>query len=119
MESKMKIFLPVLALILTLSTVVFAAGCAGSTKISDIQAKPAQYAGKEVDIKGTVGETFWLAILNKGAYQLGDGSATIWVVTTQPSPQKGLQISTEGTVSTAIILGDRSLGTVVNETRRK
>ena len=110
----MRKFLAVLVLILTLSSVLMAAGCTGTTKISDIQSNPAQYQGKEVDIKGTVGETFWLAILNKGAYQLGDSSGTIWVVTSQPSPQKGLQISTEGTVSTAVTLGDQSLGTVIN-----
>jgi hypothetical protein len=115
----MRNFLVVLALILTLSLLAVTAGCAGTTKIGDLQANPAQYEGKEVDIKGTVGETFWLAILSQGAYQLGDGSGTIWVVTTQPSPQKGMQISTRGTVSTAIILGDRSLGTVINETQRK
>ena len=115
----MRKYLFISALILTLAVMLMAAGCSGTTKISDIQSNPAQYQGKEIDIKGTVGETFWLAILNKGAYQLGDGSGTIWVVTTQPSPQKGLAISTHGTVSTAVILGDQSLGTVINETQRK
>ena len=94
------------------------AGCSSTTKIGDIMAKPLQYEGKTVSVKGTAGDTLWFAVLDKGAYQIGDGSGTIWVVTTQPPPQKGLQISTKGTVSTAFKLGDQTLGTVITETQR-
>jgi hypothetical protein len=95
------------------------AGCSKSTSIADILANPLQFEGKQVNIKGTVGDTFWLAAVSKGAYQLGDGSATIWIIASQPPPQKGLTAATQGTVTTGFKLGDRTLGTVVTETKRE
>lgn len=114
----MKKILFVVAVIAMFGIMVPLAGCAGRTKIGDILANPGQYNGKEVSVRGTVGDTLWFAVLDKGAYQLGDGSGTIWVVTTQPPPQKGLEISTKGTVSTLFRIGDRDLGTVITETHR-
>ena len=93
-------------------------GCAGTTEIGDVLADSAKYEGKEVSIKGTVGETAWLAPAEKGTYQLGDGSGTIWVVTTQPPPQKGQSVSTRGKVESAIVILGRSYGTVLVETAR-
>ena len=113
-----RLFLAAFILISVFFALVLPA-CSSATKIGDIQANPIQFEGKQVSIKGTVGDTFWLAALSKGAYQLGDGSGTLWIVTSQPPPQKGLQIACQGTVSTAIKLGDRTLGTVINETKRE
>ncbi len=94
------------------------AGCSSSTRIGDILADASKYDGKEVSIKGTVGQTAWFAAAGKGAYQLGDGSGTIWVITTQPPPQEGLSASTHGTVQPAFSLLGRSYGTVLIETKR-
>jgi hypothetical protein len=118
-EKKVKrIWLAVLIPVLVVG-VLTATGCSNNTKIGDIQSNPVQFEGKQVNVKGTVGDTFWLATLSKGAYQLGDGSGTLWIVTSQPPPQKGVEIGCQGTVSTAIKLGDRTLGTVITETNRK
>ena len=108
----------VVAISVLLAAVVPLAGCSGITKIGDIQANPLQYEGKQVSVRGTTGDTVWFTVLSKGAYQIGDGSGTIWVVTTQPPPQKGIEISTRGTVSTAVKFGDRTFGTVITETKR-
>jgi hypothetical protein len=96
-----------------------AIGCSRATNIGDILANPSQYEGKDLTIKGTVGETTWFALLSKGAFQLGDGSGTIWVITSQPSPQKGLSITTKGTIKSAFSIGGQSYGTVLVETQRK
>jgi hypothetical protein len=101
-----------------LLAVLPATACSGTTKVGDISAAPLQFEGKQVSIKGTVGDTLWFAALGKGAYQLGDGSGLIWVVTTQPPPQKGQSVSCEGTVTTAFKIGDQTLGTVITETKR-
>ncbi len=103
------------ALILTLCVAI---GCAGATKISDVLADTSQYEGKEITIKGTVGDTAWLSLVEKGTYQLGDGTGNIWIITTQPSPQKGQSISTEGKVQSAFSILGRSYGTVLIETKR-
>jgi hypothetical protein len=99
-------------------TVLAAAGCSSATKIGDVLANSAKYEGKTITVKGTVGETVWLTVAEKGTYQIGDGSGTIWVITTQPPPQKGESITTEGTVEAAFSLLGRSYGTIIHETKR-
>ncbi len=100
--------------------VFVAAGCTRTDKIGDILNSPMQYEGKTVHISGYVGNTVWFSALTRGAYELGDGTGkTIWVVTGQPPPSKGARVSVTGTVSTAFKLGDRTFGTVVNETERR
>jgi len=92
--------------------------CTSTTSIGDVLASSSKYEGKEIAIKGTVGDTAWLAAVGKGTYQLGDGSGNIWVITTQPPPQKGESISTKGTVQSAFSILGRSYGTVIVETKR-
>jgi hypothetical protein len=113
----MRRILIVVAILIVLAGLIPLAGCSTKTKIGDIMASPTQYEGKEIHVQGTVGDTFWF--VNKGAYQIGDGSGTIWVVTIQPPPQKGTDASVKGTVSTAIKIGDRTFGTVITESQRK
>lgn len=93
-------------------------GCKSIT-IGDIMANPSMYQGDEVSFKGTVGETVWLAALTKGAYQVGDETGTIWVVTSQPPPQEGTSVSVKGMVDTAVKIGDQTFGTVIRESERK
>jgi hypothetical protein len=112
----MKRLSTILAIVLLLAIMLLALGCA--TKISDIKANPAQYEGKEITVSGTVSEVFWLGILSTGAYQIDDGSGTIWVVTKVSPPEKGKKASAKGTVSTGVKIGDQTLGLVINETGR-
>jgi hypothetical protein len=94
------------------------AGCSKTTKIGDILASPAQYQNKTISVEGTVGDTSWFAIAGKGAYQIGDGSGTIWVITNQPPPQQGALVSAQGKVQSAFTILERSFGTVLVETGR-
>jgi hypothetical protein len=114
----MRKLLLIVSIVAILAMIIPFSGCSNITKIGDIIANPLQFEGKEVNVRGYVGDTIWLGILNKGSYQIGDGSDTIWVVTTQPPPQKGVEVSITGTVTTAFKLGDTTLGTVINEIRR-
>jgi hypothetical protein len=112
------IFRLVLLAALTL-TLLSAAGCTNSpTKIGDVTANGSNYDGKTITVKGTVGETVWLVTAKKGLYQVGDLSGTIWVYSTEPPPEKGMTVRTEGTLSSAFSLGGRSYGTIINETKR-
>jgi hypothetical protein len=114
----MKRVLTILILSALILILLSTMGCSHSTRIGDILADPSKYEGKDLTIGGTVGETVWFALAGKGAYQLGDGSGNIWVVTSQPPPQKGLSISSEGEVHTAFTIGEQSYGTVLVETQR-
>ena len=104
--------------VVLLFTAIATAGCMSATKIGDVMADSSKYEGKTITVKGTVGDTVWLAAADKGTYQIGDGNGTIWVITTQPPPQKGLTVTTEGTVQSAFTLLGKSYGTVINETNR-
>ena len=108
------IFLVGIILAMTLSI----SGCSKSIKTGDITANSAQYDGKTVNISGYVEDTLWNALTSRGAYQVNDGSGNIWVVTSKDPPAKGVKVNVTGTVSPAFTLGDRTLGTVINETKR-
>jgi len=95
-----------------------AVGCVNATKISEVKADSSKYEGKTITIKGTVGESIWLSAAGKGTYQIGDGSDTIWVISTQPPPAKGASVTTEGTVQSAFTILGTSYGTVLMETKR-
>jgi hypothetical protein len=94
-----------------------AVGYTNITKISDIKTDSSKYEGKTITVKGTVGESIWLAAAERGTYQIGDGSDTIWVISTQP-PAKGTSITTAGTVQSAFTILGQSYGTVIKETKR-
>ena len=85
----MKRTLILLVLSVLLVAVVLTTGCVTTNKIGDILADPSQYEGREVKIEGTGGNTMWLSLLSRGAYQVGDGTGNIWVTINQLPPQKG------------------------------
>jgi hypothetical protein len=104
-----------------LLSTTLASGCT-STKISDILdnfRKYEGYEGKEVTIEGSVGETIWFGLLEKGAFQVGESSGHIWVITSQPPSQEGSTVAVRGTVQAAVQLGERSFGRVIVETNRE
>jgi hypothetical protein len=94
-----------------------AAGCSPA-KIGDILADPTQFEGQAVSVKGTVGGTIWFSLLERGAYQVGDGTGNIWIITNQPPPKEGESVCVQGAVQSAINLGDRSFGIVISESKR-
>ncbi len=114
----MKRVLSIIVLSVLILSIFATIGCSRTTRIGDILDNASQYEGKDLTIRGTVGENAWFALVGKGAYQLGDGSGNIWVITSQPPPQKGLSISSKGEVQTAFTIGEQSYGTVLLETQR-
>lgn len=113
----MKHILNVILLVSILSLFLMT-GCQSATKIGDILADPTKYESQEVTIKGTVGETAWFTAAEKGVYQMGDGSGNIWVLTTQPPPQKGMTVSSTGKAQAAFSFLGKSYGTIIEETKR-
>jgi hypothetical protein len=114
---KMKKLFGCILVVLLFTPVVFITGCSG-VKISDVLDNPGDYEGKEVSVSGTVTERYWIDILGMkgGAYQIDDGSGKIWIITSKEPPAEGEKASTKGVVATAGKIGDRSFGTVINET---
>jgi membrane-bound ClpP family serine protease len=106
------------ALFLGILLVAVTAGGCKATEISEITTNFDKYEGEEVSIKGTVGETIWISVAEKGAFQVGDGSGNIWVVSSQPPPQQGETVRVTGTAQSAFSIGDNSLGQVIVESKR-
>ena len=96
------------AAVLALGALVSTA-CA-STHINQILADPSRYRDRQVSVSGSVVESYSFA--NRGAYQLGDESGQLWVVSDQGVPRKGARVTVQGTIREGFNLG--SLGDRVN-----
>ena len=79
------------------------AACATSTSINRILAEPQRYANDEVRVTGRVLTS--ASVLGRGAYQIDDGSGTLWVVSNKGVPRKGARVRVTGTVRDAFDLG--------------
>ena len=91
--------------------------CPKRTTIGQLLADPGQYRDRDVTVTGTVTES--VGALGTGAYALDDGTGTIWVITRQGLPSRGVRVSTTGRLFTGFSLGGRTFGTVVQEAERR
>ena len=76
----------------------------GATTINHVLADPSRYANKEVTVGGRVVKS--ASVLGRGAYQIDDGSGTLWVVTKKGAPREGAKVSVKGHVRDVVNLGD-------------
>ena len=83
--------------------------------ISEINDKPHKYQDKRVLIRGEVTETFSVPFVQKGAYQVDDGTGRIWVISPESTPFRGEAVTVKGEVKTSFTIFDRSFGTVIVE----
>jgi hypothetical protein len=77
-------------------------GCRETT-IARILAEPNRYHDDEVGLKGDVIKS--ASLLGKGAYQLDDGTGTIWVVGTKGVPREGARVAVRGKVRDIVDVG--------------
>ena len=110
-----KLVLGVLIVILLISSL----GCIGDDKIGEISSNPDLYEGEGVKVKGSVVNIFKLPLVSGGAYELSDGTGTIWVTTISGVPPKGEELLVKGTVHTTLKFDGKTFGVVINETTRK
>jgi hypothetical protein len=73
------------------------------TTISRILAEPNRFHDDEVGLKGEVIKS--ASVLGKGAYQLDDGTGTIWVVSSKGTPRQGARVVVKGRVKDVVDLG--------------
>lgn len=77
-------------------------GCRETT-IARILAEPNRYHDDEVGLKGDVIKS--ASVLGQGAYQLDDGTGTIWVVSTKGVPRQGARVAVRGKVRDVVDVG--------------
>lgn len=93
-------FLPACAAAVTL---LLTAGCATKT-INHVLADPSRYRSNEVELTGTVVDSY--SILDHGAYQISDGTGRLWIVSSHGVPRTGVSVKVTGTIRDAANLGN-------------
>ena len=79
------------------------AGCATTHSINHLMAEPSHYNNRDVSVKGTVVKS--TSVLGHGAYQIDDGTGSLWVVSTKGVPRKGAHVQVTGKVRDVVDLG--------------
>ena len=77
-------------------------GC-GGTRIRHVLEDPHRYLRHDVTLKGEV--TRSASVLGRGAYQLDDGTGSIWVVSHHGVPRKGAHVTASGRVRDVVDVG--------------
>ena len=89
----------------------------GYTHVKDIVAKPAEFEGKEVKLKGRVRSA--KSILGIKAYTLREETGEISIVTEGELPKENTDVTLKGVVKSTVIFGGGTpVGLRVEETKR-
>jgi hypothetical protein len=99
-------------LTMALAGSLFLAGC-GSVRIGQINADPARYRNRTVNVTGTV--TNSVGVLGTGGYQIEDESGKIYVVSTSGVPSRGARVTVKGTVIPGAQVLGQSVGVTIRE----
>ena len=75
-----------------------------SASVNRILAEPQRYADDDVWVNGRVMQS--ASVLGRGAYQIDDGTGTLWVISYKGVPRKDAHVRVRGTVRDAFDLGD-------------
>ena len=99
---------------------VLLSGCnsINATPISEINASPANFDGKEVVLHGVAKEPTRLPLLNLKSYVLKDDSGEIAILTEGDLPKVNEEISVRVKVANIAIINGEPLGTTITEIAR-
>lgn len=120
----MKTFFRSLLIGLIAAAALLTAACPDRKSIADIERDPGRYQNKDVVVAGVVKDSYGLSIpgtrIGGGAYQIDDGTGTIWVLVTEGSvPTKGAQVGIKGRVGSGVNWRGRNYGLGIYEKERQ
>ena len=120
----MRTFSRSLVIGLIAAAALFSAACPDRKSIADIERDPGRYQNKDVVVAGVVKDSYGLSIpgtnIGGGAYQIDDGTGTIWVLVTEGNvPTKGAQVGVKGRVGSGISWKGRNYGLGIYEKDRR
>lgn len=106
------------------AAVVLTAACPDRKSIADIERDPGKYQNKDVVVAGVVKDSYGLSIpgtrIGGGAYQIDDGTGTIWVLVTDGNvPTKGAEVGVKGRVGSGVSWKGRNYGLGIYEKERR
>ncbi len=90
-------------------------GCVAYTQIAEIGDNPRQYDGRSVVVRGKVVETLSIPFVQKGMYQVDDGTGKIWVMSSLRMPARSDRVIVEGKVKTGFTIRSRTFGIIIVE----
>lgn len=100
-----------------LAVTLLLTACPSRETIAKINADPGRYHDKEVAIVGTVTNSY--GILDRGVYEVDDGTGRMWVATSRGVPSTGSRVGVKGFVYPTLNVGVRSFGVGMEETERR
>lgn len=99
MRKQLRLYL----LLITAGVVLFLPGCEQKT-IHSILLDPHRYASQEVLVVGKVVTSY--SVLDHGAYEVDDGTGTLWVISKTGVPREGARVAARGTIRDIFSLGE-------------
>lgn len=99
----------------SLILIFLVSGCVFHTSISRIKKDPQEYEGESVSIKGKVVETAGIPFVQKGIYQVDDGTGKIWVVSQKRRPSRGEEVTVKGKIETGFSISGQTFGIAIVE----
>ena len=88
-----------------------------TVKISSVVNDPSRWVNKTVRVSGTV--TTSMGAVGHGAYQVSDGTGSIWVISSRGVPARGAQVGVEGTVFQGVQFMGQSFGVAIREKQHR
>jgi hypothetical protein len=86
--------------------------CAPTVRIRDLLDQPQRYDGRTVKVEGTVTQS--AGLLGIGAYQVDDGTGSIYVIAQgQGVPREGGRTSAKGRFESVFSLAGRTIAAIV------
>lgn len=89
--------------------------CAGSMKISELNANPGKYTSKKVTVKGRVKQLYAIPLISQSVAKINDGSGDLWVKPHNRVPAEGEEITITGQVKIGLTLANMDFGVMVVE----
>jgi hypothetical protein len=96
--------------------VVLLSGCS-AVRIGRIQADPSRFHRKQVNVEGTVTQSF--GAMAAGVYQIEDETGKIYVISAHGVPSKGSRVGVQGTVVSGVTVAGHAYGTAIRERSHK
>src|SRR5689334_17348542 len=87
-----------------------------TTSISKILQNPRSYAGKEVQVSGTVVEVFSIVIIKY--FVIREDTSELIIVTDKPMPKQGEKVRVKGKIQEAFSLGDQQVLVLIENSGR-
>ena len=91
------------AFLVLAGTALILPGCEHKS-INHILADPQRYANHEVLVVGIVVRSY--SVVGRGAYEVNDGTGTLWVVSKTGVPREGVRVGVKGTIQEGFNLGE-------------